>query len=77
MIDTPGFGDSRGEIYDEFQLIYVSNWKIDTSAKNQKETMKLYTQLNDYVRRDIPIEKSWNSGYYALYCNYDDIVCQF
>ena len=63
---------------------------IYTSAKNQKETMELYTQLNDYARRDIPlneeeihipyyeevtIEKSCNSGYYVLYCNYDDIVC--
>ena len=63
---------------------------IYTSAKNQKETMELYTQLNDYARRDIPlneeeihipyyeevtIEKSCNSGYYVLYCNYDGIVC--
>ena len=64
--------------------------RIDSSAKNQKETMKLYTKLNDYARMDIPlieeeidipyyeevtIEKSCNSGYYVLYCNYDDIVC--
>ena len=63
---------------------------IDTSAKNQKETMKLYTKLNDYQKQDIPliekeieipyyeevtIEKSCSSGKYVLYCNYDDIVC--
>ena len=63
---------------------------IDTSAKNQKETMKLYTKLNDYQRREVcliekeievpyyeevEIDKTCSSGYYVLYCNYDDIVC--
>lgn len=64
--------------------------KIDTSAKNQKETMKLYKELENYRQQDIPlleeeieipyyeevtIEKSCNSGYYVLYCNHDDVVC--
>ena len=71
------------------QLISIMQ-TIDTSAKNQKEIMQLYTKLNDYQKRDVPliekeieipyyeevtIEKNCSSGYYVLYCNYDGIVC--
>ena len=38
---------------------------IDTSAKNQKEIMQLYTKLDDYQKRDIPlIEKEIEIPYY-------------